>query len=695
MNLLTALRKQVEANKLLYPTEIPEIEKVVDKAIAISIEKEKAEIVKRSTLPIHKPNAHANTWVEVGVAGENTEAFKIDEESITDEELASGVDEYVAEVDSEVNEHRTSNFGLPPRAKAGLTNPDIELDESQVAAIQKLINSPCGCLIGAAGTGKTTVTKYLVDGLLYNPESGFKAKKTGMRWNIAFVAFTGMATQVMKQNLPEWLHGSVMTVHSLLEFMPQESISIDKTTGKTKITMPFVPQRNESNPLDYDLVIFDEASMLGLSLWDQFRVACKPGTRIYMIGDLNQLPPIIGEPIFAYAMSQWPLAELTHIHRQKGEGANKIIEVAHAILNGKGFEFDKMQGNPNWRVAGGQVSDNALKGHNEIVATIAKLLPVKFADGTHVYDPYRDRVMTAGNGENRENTSCLVQQIPMNEALSLLIRPPSDSNPIYIIDAGRTQKRFAVGHRIMATKNESPSIKDRVTNGMTGVILDIVANTDYSGDARRFGTEAAVRKHMRESFAIATGEKLEAAVTGVPQSNEFNDFDSINFEEAAASLADRLSNAETEDEIESADRNSLASHCVTIEFANGATRTYGTKPSVDSLQLAYASTVAKCQGSQFPTAIIIVHGAVKGQLSREWLYTAVTRAQGHVIIFYTEHGLRTCLEKQKIFGKTLAEKVNRYKEMLEGVSDGMGKIMRKSVVLEVGPDESRYVEQLD
>lgn len=577
-------------------------------------------------------------------------------------------------------------LGIPSEEESGLINPDMELDESQVRAIDLLLNEQYGCLIGAAGTGKTTSTKALVHRLIYDKKSEFKPKRVAGTLNIAFVAFTGMAVQVIKEALPKWLHSSVMTIHMLLEFQPTESRRV--VDGVEKITMPFLPARDENNPLDYDMIIIDESSMLGMDLWNQLRVACKEGTRIIMIGDLNQLPPVIGEPIFAYALSRWPVAELTHIHRQKGPGANKIVEVAHAVLSGRMFTFDKLSGNPDWRVSGAILKSKAREASKEILATLRSLMNMKLASGAPIYDAFRDRVMTAGNGFDDLRESSMVQQTAINEALALMIQPPSRDHPRYMIDAGKGQtKMFAIGNRVMALRNEAPSKKDRVTNGMTGIIKSIVANGDYAGDPHKFGSEFEYEDYIRRSFKQDMGdgdESLSSEELAAQQQAEPIDLDFVS-----DNLAFRLSQADADDSdaLDQANRETWSSHTITIEFANGAVRDFWSKNQIEYLSLAYASTVTKCQGSQFPTAVIIVHDAVVNQLSREWLYTAITRAQSNVIILYTEFAMRVCLSRQRIAGNTLAEKILKYQNLLDGVKVGvMEKLMKKQVFLEVGPD---------
>ena len=581
---------------------------------------------------------------------------------MAEEALRNSSDSEVAEIDLRDTTRRDSgnapatasgSFRLPSESDCGLVNPDITLDESQVEAVRSLANHQYGCLIGAAGTGKTTVQKYLLKELIYGQDSTLTVKmldgKQGL--NIAMVAFTGMAVQVMSRALPDWMRIACKTIHALLEFEPED---MEKAGGGT--TRMFMPQRNSLRKLDHDVIIIDEASMLGLDLWMQLLAALKPGTRIYMTGDLNQLPPIIGQPVFAYCLSKWPVYELTKVHRQKEPGANRIVEVAHEVLNGKpNLTFDTLKGNPDWRVIYQEIDGNPEKASKQIINILNQLRQRRIdpndSASPFLYDPHKDRVMTSGNGYDMSTTSAYVQQAPLNERLSLLIEPPTPDHPRYIIDAGRERRKFSVGNRVMATKNETMNKTDRVTNGLAGTITEIVRNSHYSGNPMMFGPEDDVEMYIRSQVA--------AAVAG------------SNLPDSVASLADMDFDEEIEleppaEDEEAEDDSGYASHSVTVEFDNGAVRTFTSKAQVESIQLAYCSTVAKCQGSQFDTAIIICHHAQKGQLSREWLYTAITRGVKRVIILGTDYAVRHAISKQKIKGRTLADKILRYQELLAG-----------------------------
>lgn len=541
-------------------------------------------------------------------------------------------------------EVKSTFAGMPARLEeSGLTS-DIQFDDSQVSAIRKLITGRHVCLIGAAGSGKTTMIKYALAKLIYGGPDvpnrvGIRQLSGDQGPSIALCAFTGIASQVIRQTLPQWLHPACKTIHQLLEYKPADE------EGKM-----FIPTRNAMNKLDHDIIAIDEASMLGLDLWHNLVDALRPGTRVILIGDLNQLKPVADATMFAYALSAgmdeqegWTIAELTTIHRQKEPAANRIVDTAHAVLNGNPITWDKLN-EPGWRVVGHELPIRSLDAHAMIVDVIRNLKNFPTPDNPErpLFDPYQDLLLCAGNGKDDNESSAFVQQIPLNESLSRIIEPPSAEHPVYIIDAGRETKKFAVGHRVMATKNESPAVKDRVTNGLTGRIVHIESNKNWSGNRGMFGTEEEVMAFRKESarraFGAGADENFKLEI-GMIDTSEL-----------------------TPTGNEKTDRQ--ASHRITIKFANGAIRTYSSAAEVMGIQLAYAVTVHKAQGSQADTVVIIVHQAVKSQLSREWLYTGITRARRRVIVLYTKLGLSTAMHRQQIFGASLKEKVQRYRDVM-------------------------------
>jgi hypothetical protein len=133
-----------------------------------------------------------------------------------------------------------------------------------------------------------------------------------------------------------------------------------------------------------------------------------------------------------------------------------------------------------------------------------------------IYEPNRDSVITPINGEEGSRGYALGQK-PLNQELSLIFNPQT-TNPRFIIDGGRDRKQFAVGDKVMATKNDWES---GITNGMTGIIVDISDNAEYSGDRRRFGLVDEVNAYFRDHADEA--EHVELDLDSLNESMEAQD----------------------------------------------------------------------------------------------------------------------------------------------------------------------------
>lgn len=552
--------------------------------------------------------------------------------------------------------------GFPARADSGLVPPDLKLDESQREAVELLANEESGCLIGAAGTGKTTIMRFLVDRLVYEKQVITHANQ------IAFVSFTGTAAHVMANAMPAWLRGRCKTIHSLLEYSPVEEIGFDEN-GKERVRRVFRPRRTAYNKLAEKIIFIDESSMVNDRLYAEMTEAMRLGTRVYAIGDLNQLPPFGGASAFGFMLAEKPVGELRTIHRQSDPKAQAIIECAHDILNGRqpdlpADDFERFTSG-DWATWGFQIDQNPDKAAVQIMRLLMNLKNMRTPDGEALYEPHRDRVMTPGNGFDLTAGYASIQQAPLNAELAPHFDPPDSDHPMIVIDAGASRKEFAVGFRVMATKNEPPDTPNRVTNGMLGRIVEIEQQLAYEGDLGLVGPKelVSVEKRRRVKNLFNREESPDDSPHGVPSGGfSFGGMDSVRLAINGAGTAGMKQ--------ESNERFAgPASHRVVIDFENGVRREFRTQGQVDSLALAYVTTVAKAQGAQHPTAIVILHHAVRFQLCRELLYTAVTRAMRRVILLYTPFALNIALSKQRIRGATLAEKIERYRQFMLNQKD--------------------------
>jgi hypothetical protein len=424
-----------------------------------------------------------------------------------------------------------------------------------------------------------------------------------------------------------------MTIHRLLAFVPEYYDDFDDETQEVRTKMRFTPTYNADCLLPWDIIIMDEAGMTGLELWHQLWAACKPGCRIYMIGDINQLPPVHGRSIFGFAMANWPSFELTHIHRQQGTN-NPIVDNAWRVLKG---ELPIAEGKFQMIELPGEAGTASRKVRG-IIQEIRK---------RGIYEPNRDTIITAINGLEGSRGAQL-GQVPLNNEFSLLFNPQSESTR-YFIDAGRERKTFAVGDKVMATKNDHEA---GITNGMTGIICDISPNGAYAGDHQRFGPIEQVNEYLRA------------------ESEEADDGAEFTLEE----LQDTLEAVDQgqRDAKDKRDRGP-ASHVVTVRFGEGDHAfelPFATLSEVGSLMTAYVVTCHKMQGGESPTVIIICHDAHRQMLYREWLYTAITRASQMCILMYSPTALRTAINKQNIKGTNLKQKVEAFNALQK--NNGLG-----------------------
>lgn len=559
---------------------------------------------------------------------------------------------------------KAGRVGIPAANDSGLIRADLQLDASQIAAIDKLKSIQRGSIMGAAGTGKTTIMRYLVHALIY------EADIVESTQDLAFVSFTGTASQVMRSNLPEWLSSRCMTIHGLLEYAPDESMEEDDF-GNMERKFRFRPRRTKHNKLPTKILFIDESSMVSTQLMDELNDALVDDARVYFIGDINQLAPYTGSSAFGFALAQYEVGELTTIHRQSDPNAQGIIDAAHAVLQGQNpvpqdSATDLARFNSGmWAVWGFELNTKAMTAAQQIATLLSRFAGYRLSNGDVLYNPHRDRIVTPGNGYNPDTTEACLQQFPLNEALAPYFDPPSQEHPLTIIDAGMEQKKFAVGFRVMATKNEGLDITDRVTNGMLGRIVAIERNLLWNGDWNLVGDAALVSAYKQATIDKLLGKADSLHTTG--------QLDSVTAELAVvAASEDKL--AKIREQLTAKEATGrlagLASHTVEIQFENGATRRFTSMAQVGSLQLAYATTVAKSQGAQHETVVVVVHHASERLLNRETLYTAITRARRRVILLYTKQGIARALAKQQIKGATLPEKIERYRQWIARTSDG-------------------------
>ncbi len=389
----------------------------------------------------------------------------------------------------------------------------IELEEDkhyaalQRKAIHDAVNNGVMILTGGPGTGKTTVIQAVI--------RIFQS----MDMDIALAAPTGRAAKRMS----EATHCDAKTIHRLLEM--EYTDEEDAKFG-----------RDENNLLDEDVIIIDEASMIDMYLMNSLTRAVKPGARLMLIGDSDQLPSVGAGNVLCdiIASERFVTVKLTEIFRQAGESL--IITNAHRINNG---EPPLLNAKDNDFFFLGRDRDM------NVAVTVMELwrtrLPRTYgeeaAEGIQVISPSRKGVAGTEN---------------LNRMLQEALNPPSPRKK----EKKVRELIFREGDRVMQIKN------------------------DY---------DLTWEKDGKEGVGVFNGDigKIETV--------------NILAEQITVSFDERV---------------------VTYDFTK-----------LDELDHAWAITVHKSQGSEYPIVIMPVYGSCPPQLlSRNLLYTAVTRAKNMVIL---------------------------------------------------------------
>ena len=149
----------------------------------------------------------------------------------------------------------------------------MEFNPEQLAAIELGLQGKSFCLIGAAGTGKTTVTQELIARLQraahMRPLADSTKHLTSGAPGIVICGFTNKAVNNIRKKLPANLQGHCITIHKLLEYAPTY-YEIADDEGQMRTTMRFEPSRFAGNPLPHiSTIIFEESSMIGTDLYKQ------------------------------------------------------------------------------------------------------------------------------------------------------------------------------------------------------------------------------------------------------------------------------------------------------------------------------------------------------------------------------------------------------------------------------------------
>lgn len=514
---------------------------------------------------------------------------------------------------------------------------NIVLDESQRNAFVGIMKQKRCCLIGPAGSGKTTLERIVIAQLAMKAGVVIvreKAKDAEDAAGVAVLAFTGRATQQSRKAIGD-LNISIRTGHSTLGYAPtfEEVEDIDPISGNfyMRERRVFRPTYGLACKLPYHTYIIDEAGSFPVNLYNELVDAMPSDARVILIGDIHQLPPVMDKSVLGYAMQKWPVFELTKIHRQ-AEG-NAIIANAHRILNGL-----PIQKASNVHLLEAPSDCNGSLNFAGYIKKVA----VRLRDMGH-YDPYRDAIIVANS-----KPEIVTSTHALNEYFMSVFNPEKKVDGIVVnkrvaIHTGTTKVYFAVGDKVMNTQNNN-SHNPPITNGMLGIVESINFNGKYD-------------------MSRADDDIFEADPS--EEETEINEVSDLNLGDIHLEIDDIMARQKTEKEKqkskedESRDQRQ-ASHIMTIKFETGQTIQCATSGDYRRVEFGYVITCHKSQGGEYPTVIICLHSANGTLLSREWLYTAFTRARENVFVLYNKQGLARALKNQKVKGNTLEEKLRNY-----------------------------------
>ncbi len=420
----------------------------------------------------------------------------------------------------------------------------LELAATQREAVRASLSEKVLVVTGGPGVGKTTIMRGILE--------VFAAR--GLRCGLC--APTGRAAK----RLSETTGRDARTIHRLLEF--------DPALGGFK--------RDAANPLELDLLVVDEASMVDVVLMNQLARAVPAHACLVLVGDVDQLPSVGPGTVLAdlIASGTVPVVRLTEIFRQAGR--SWIVRAAHMIKHGEVPE-SAPAGQGDFYFVEADAPEDVV---GRMITMVRERIPARFGLG-----PFRDvQVLTPMNRSELGAEA-------LNQRLQGVLNPPRGGPEVE-----RFGWKFRVGDKVLQTQNNYTK--------------DV-----FNGDV---GRVAAIDEAERE-LAV--------------------DFDG------------RL---------------------VPYDFGE-----------LDELSLAYALSIHKSQGSEYPAVVIPLHTQHYVMLQRNLLYTGVTRGKKLVVLVGSRKALEMAVRQQDT-----ARRCSMLKMRLQGESERRGKGQERSAQGDEQPGEA-------
>lgn len=503
----------------------------------------------------------------------------------------------------------------------GMHGESIELNERQQEAVRLAVEGKSFCLTGAAGTGKTTATHAIISALIAAGKIGPLREETKVLAEgspgCVSIAFTRRAVANIMKAMPDDMKGNCVTHHALLEYEPVYYTELDKN-GNEVNTMRFEPTRNYIKPLPSSLrtIIIEESSLYSTELYAELLIALPDPENVQFIflGDLFQLPPVYGSPILGFKLNELPVVELTHVYRQALE--SPIIRLAHHVKDGKLIASNK---HAEWHVPNQLTIHPWKQKMPDYRAMKAITAWFNQAIDGGMFDVDADIILTPFN----KNFGTL----EMNRGIANHLGKKR-GEPVHEIIAGFEKHYYAIGDKVLVEKND-------------GIITKIARNYDYTGKRPQVASLTLDRWGTNQNYKEDLKEEASK----------------VDIDLEMASVDDLLDSSV--DDIK--DRKLQASHTITVKMATGAEIELTTAGAINNMLFGYALTVHKSQGSEWRKVFFVMHRSQANMISRELLYTGITRAREELYIICEEDTFIKGVVSQKIKGTTLAQKAEFFK----------------------------------
>lgn len=521
-----------------------------------------------------------------------------------------------------------------------ITDEGVTLSEEQSSAVHTMLGSSHACLVGSAGTGKTTTTNVLVQKLYkqYNTPDQLISMTTAVdftretkqhevaEWNnfirgecgdvvdlnqtdsvghtlfapMAMCSPSAKAAIRLSQSVPKQFQARCQTIHMMLGYYPsQEDKVVEKEVyGQTvqvqEQRLVYKPFFTKQNKMPWKVIVIDEAGMVGEKLMQEILDAALPDCRIYLVGDVQQLPPPMDRPVLPYAMHAWDVGLLTKVFRTNEAS---IINLADDILKGTAKLEAPADARAvkiiNMKDAGVKIVD-AMAVRNFVEGQLRGAYQAGF------FNPIEDMLLLPqSTGELGADG--------LNKLLARMFNPGERIG----VTSGSVAFDLRVGDRIMVTEN---MYSRGVVNGSLATVESIDPNPL---------TRIQQNDDMRNSF-----KNLSATL------------DNDNGSDA---------------------RKHEATHIIGMKADNGSKVQFRKAGEYGAMLMGYAITCHKAQGSEARNVFVVISRHHNPSLlTREWLYTAVTRAVDRVCLIADEPSMRACAKNQALIGDTYEEKVANF-----------------------------------